>query len=71
MQGTIEAASDVDIRIALPTVADGNDDRKKDPLAVLPGPTTLRRPAELGAPLGAMGLTFVWTAASASRPGWT
>ena len=34
MQGAIDAASDVDIRIALLAVANGNDDRKKDPLAV-------------------------------------
>ena len=34
MQGAIDAASDVDIRIALLTVADGDDYRKKDPLAV-------------------------------------
>ena len=34
MQGAIDAASDVDIRIALLTVADGDDYRKKDPVAV-------------------------------------
>ena len=33
-QGVIDAAAEVDIRVALLTVADGGDDRKKDPLAV-------------------------------------
>lgn len=33
IEGVVDAASDVDIRIALLRVADGKDDRKKDPLA--------------------------------------